>query len=190
MNSNLEINPRASSNFAVADIRMAPGAKLQIGSGVVTERKRAALSIVLGENAEVLIGAGSWLRTELQHLRIEAGPNAQIRIGDEAFLNGCQLFAKQRIELGRRVWVGTGSRIFDSDRHDFDADHPEKIESVAIGDFTWVASDVSVLRGSRVGTHCVVGTRSLVKGEIPDHSLAFGVPAEVKGEVGDRSQCT
>jgi acetyltransferase-like isoleucine patch superfamily enzyme len=51
-----------------------------------------------------------------------------------------------------------------------------------------VAADVTVLKGVRIGSHCIVGTRSLVTRDVPDHSLAFGSPATVRGKVGDRSK--
>jgi acetyltransferase-like isoleucine patch superfamily enzyme len=45
-----------------------------------------------------------------------------------------------------------------------------------------------VLKGVTIGEHSVVGTRSLVLSDVPPHTLAFGVPAEPRGAVGDRSQ--
>jgi maltose O-acetyltransferase len=84
--------------------------------------------------------------------------------------------------------VGLGSRVFDSDQHDLDVQRPERIEPVAIGDHAWIASDVTVLRGVSIGAHAVIGTRSLVTSDVPPHGLAFGVPARVRGVVGDRSR--
>ena len=92
------------------------------------------------------------------------------------------------MRLGHRAWVGLGSRVFDSDQHDLDAARPERSERVAIGDHVWIASDVTVLRGVRIGAHAVVGSRSLVTSDVPPHALAYGVPARVRGVVGDRSK--
>jgi len=47
---------------------------------------------------------------------------------------------------------------------------------------------VTVLRGVRIGSHAVIGARSLVTRDVPDHALVHGVPARVRGTVGDRSQ--
>ena len=47
--------------------------------------------------------------------------------------------------------MGLGSRVFDSDQHDFDAERPEVIAPVEIGDYTWIAADVTVLKGVRIG---------------------------------------
>jgi acetyltransferase-like isoleucine patch superfamily enzyme len=184
----LEVDPTASSNLAHAHYALGPGARLRIGPGVVTERNPRLLWFSLGAGARVEIGARSWLRTELGPVHIVAFDGATLSLGPESFLNGCHLSAKRSLTLGRRAWVGPGSRVFDSDQHDFDAEHPEVTAPVVIGDYVWVASDVTVLRGVTIGEHSVIGARSLVTGDIPPHSLAFGSPARVRGSVGDRSQ--
>ncbi len=184
----LEIDPSASSNLAHARYALGPGARLSIGPGVVTERNRGALCFSLGPGAQVEIGAGVWLRTELGPVHIVAFEGARMRLGPEVFLNGCHLSAKRELTLGRRAWVGPGSRVFDSDQHDFDADREELAEPVSIGEHVWIASDVTVLKGVSIGEHSVIGTRSLVTRDVPPHSLAYGQPATVRGRVGDRSR--
>jgi len=183
----LEIHPAASSNLAAARYELAEGARLRIGAGVVTERLAGALHFSLGPGAEVSIGADSWLRSEIGPIHIVAFEGARIEIGPEGFLNGCHLSAKSELRCGRRAWIGTGSRIFDSDQHDLDSDHPEVTQPVTIGACVWIASDVTVLRGVTIGDHSVIGARSLVTCDIPPHTLAFGQPATPKGVVGDRS---
>jgi acetyltransferase-like isoleucine patch superfamily enzyme len=184
----LEVHPSASSNFAVARYALAPGARLRIGPGAVTDRVPGALLFSLEAGAEIEIGEGAWLRTEVEPLRIVAAAGARITIGADALLNGCHLSAKREITLGRRVWIGFGSRILDSDQHDLDAQRRERAQPVHVGDYTWIAADVTVLRGVRIGAHCVIGARSLVTRDLPDHALAFGHPAQPRGVVGDRSR--
>lgn len=184
----LEVHPQASSNFAAARYDLAPGARLRIGRGAVTERLAGKLHFFLGPGAVVEIGERVWLRTELGEVHVIAFEGAHIRLEDDAFLNGCHVSAKRSVVFGRRAWLGPGSRVFDSDQHDFDAEHPERSEPVVLGDHCWVASDVTVLRGVEIGAHCVVGSRSLVTRSIPPHSVAYGIPARVHGPVGDRSK--
>lgn len=184
----LRVDPRAGSNFAAAEYSLAPGARLRIEAGAATERRAGALRFVLGAGAEVTVGERSWLRTDLGPVTIVAFDNARITLGPDSFLNGAHLSAKQEVHLGRRAWIGPGSKVFDSDQHDFDADRPEQSEPVVIGDHCWIASDVTVLRGVEIGEHCVIGTRSLVTSSIPPHTLAYGVPAREHGSVGDRSK--
>jgi acetyltransferase-like isoleucine patch superfamily enzyme len=183
----LEIDPTASPNLWTARFNLAPGARLRIGPRVTTERKFGGVSFFLEEGAEIEIEQDTWLRTELGTVILVAFAGGRLRIGPDCLLNGCHLSAKSEVTLGRRVWVGPGSRVFDSDQHDLDADHPEVPDPVQIDDHAWVSSDVTVLKGVRIGAHSVVGARSLVTREIPEHTLVYGVPARPHGTVGDRT---
>ncbi len=48
-----------------------------------------------------------------------------------------------------------------------------------IGPDTWIATKVTILRGTTVGRGCVLGSHAVVKGHIPDFSIAVGAPAKV-----------
>jgi acetyltransferase-like isoleucine patch superfamily enzyme len=50
---------------------------------------------------------------------------------------------------------------------------------VRIGPDTWIATKVTILRNTTVGRGCVLGSHAVVKGEIPDFSIAVGAPAKV-----------
>lgn len=183
----LEIHPTASSALAVARFQLGPGARLLIGPDVAAERTPDGVRFLIDAGAHVEIGAGTWLRSDLGPVVIAAFEGARLTLGPECFLNGCHLSCKERVTLGRRAWIGPGSRVFDADQHDFDADHPERRAPVTIGDHVWVASDVTVLRGVTIGEHAVVGSRSVVTKDVPPHRVAVGSPATLRGEVGDRS---
>lgn len=183
----LEIHAGASTNLAAARFLLEPGARVVLRAGVAADRTPGGLVVIAGPGALVDVGEGAWLRGELAPVRLVAFAGAELRVGAGAFLNGCHVSAKRRVVLGRRAFVGPGARVFDADQHDLDADRPERVEPVEVGDHAWIAADVTLLRGARVGAHCVIGARSLVTGVVPDHSLAFGVPARVRGPVGDRS---
>jgi acetyltransferase-like isoleucine patch superfamily enzyme len=184
----LAIDVDASTNLASSHFELAPGARLVIGPRVHTERRAGGVHIAVAAGASVEIGAGTWLRSDLGAVRLFAFPGARIRIGRDGFLNGCHLSCKSSLEIGERVWIGPGSRVFDADQHDLDADRRERIAPVVIGDHCWIAADATILRGVEVGEQCVVGTRSLVTASLPPHSLAYGQPAQVRGTIGDRSR--
>ncbi len=187
VHAGLRVHPDAHAAFAVARYNLAPGARLIIGPGAATERIPGALSFVLYPDAEVRIEAGAWLRTEVGPVVISAWPGARIRIGPEAFLNACTLSAKQSLEIGRRTLVGAGVRIYDADQHDFDAEHPERVSPVSIGECAWLCSGATVLCGVSIGAHAVVGAHALVNSDVPAHTFVGGVPARSLGPVGDRS---
>ena len=154
----------------------------------MTERRPGALRFLLGPGAHVEVGSGTWLRTDLGPVVLACFEGARLSLGPESFLNAAHLSAKRSLSLGRRAWVGPGSRVFDSDQHDFDADRPEQSAPVVIGDCVWIASDCTVLKGVTIGAHAVVGARSVVTRDVPPYTLVFGQPAQPRGRVGDRSR--
>jgi acetyltransferase-like isoleucine patch superfamily enzyme len=185
-NPGVEIDPAASTNFAVARLDVEPGGRLRIAAGAVTERAAGGLRIWVGEGAELEIAEDTWLRVETGPLALFVFPGARLSIGRDSILSACSITAKAKITLGCQVWVGPGSQIYDCE-HALDLDRGERLAPVRVGDYSWIATDVTVLRGVAIGAHSVVGARSLVSRSIPDHSLAFGTPAVVRGTVGDRT---
>jgi acetyltransferase-like isoleucine patch superfamily enzyme len=182
----LSIHPSASTNLAVARFELAPGAELHIGPNVVSERRPGEVCFHIEGGARVEVGESTWLRCEVEKVRLVAFEAARLTIGRECFLNGCQLSAKERVDVGEGAMVGPGTRVYDSDQHPLDDETPEKSAAVRIGEFVWVASDVTVTRGSEIGAHSVIGTRALVAGRIEPHTLAYGVPAQARGTIGKR----
>ena len=183
-----EVHPAASSALGTGTFHLYDGAKVRFASGVVTERRFDGLRVSVREDAELDIAENVWLRSDLGPVLLYVYPGARLEIGADSFLNGCMVSAKARVTLGRGVWLGPGTRVFDADQHDLDEVTPERREPVEIGDHAWVAADVAVMRGVSIGAHSVVGARSVVTSDIPPHSLAFGSPARVRGSVGDRSR--
>ncbi|MGN0814124.1 MAG: sugar O-acetyltransferase [Candidatus Coproplasma sp.] len=47
---------------------------------------------------------------------------------------------------------------------------------VTIGNNCWIAGNVTICAGAKIGDGCVIGAGSVVTGEIPQNSLAYGNP--------------
>lgn len=186
----LRIDPRASTNLASARFDLAPDAELVIGPGVVTERIRDGVRFVIGSGASVVVEEGVWLRSDIAPVFLRAAEGARITIGMQSQLSACMLTAKKEVSVGRNVLIGMGTRIFDSDQHPVDVDHPEVALPVHVEDDAWIAADVTILRGVTVGNGSIVGTRSLVRTSVEPHTVVSGVPAKHYGKVGDRSGLT
>jgi acetyltransferase-like isoleucine patch superfamily enzyme len=183
----LEIHPSATPAFACARYVIEAGGRLRIGAGAATERRPGALSFVVHAGGEIVIEAGAWLRTEVSPVVLVAFPGGRLVVGERVLLNGCTVSAKREVVLEAHAMVGPGSRIYDSDQHDLDAERKEVVAPVRVGPYAWVSSDVTVMRGVTIGAHAVVGARSLVTRDVPPHTLAYGTPAEPRGSVGDRT---
>jgi lipopolysaccharide O-acetyltransferase len=100
----------------------------------------------------------------------------------------CMISASESIVIEDDVIIGAFSSVIDSD-HTFAEGRPNVMhnsvaaEAIHIGRGTWLAERVAVLRGSSIGRCCIVGANSVVRGELPDYSIAAGAPARIIGEV-------
>ena len=50
---------------------------------------------------------------------------------------------------------------------------------VFIGDDVWIGDKVLILPGVKIGTGCIIAAGAVVTKDIPDYSVAAGVPAKV-----------
>ena len=55
----------------------------------------------------------------------------------------------------------------------------EKVGCIEIGDNVFVGAGTTVLYNVRIGSNVIIGANSLVNKDIPDNSVAAGVPAKV-----------
>jgi acetyltransferase-like isoleucine patch superfamily enzyme len=117
-----------------------------------------------------------------EHICCKSG---RIKIGENAWVNRmCGIFAnKGTIEIGNNVLIGPGIH---TGQHNFErTDVPIKVQGgtekpIIIEDDVWIGSNCTIVGGTRIGAHSVIGAQSLVKGDIPPYSVAYGVPCRVK----------
>jgi acetyltransferase-like isoleucine patch superfamily enzyme len=117
-------------------------------------------------------------------VQIVIGATASLLLGGRKSSTGSGITCDSRIIVGREVSVGYdsiiawGVVISDSDWHAMNG--IVRQSRVTIGNHVWIAHDVSVLRGARIGNGCVIGAKSLVQDqEFSDGLLVAGVPARV-----------
>lgn len=55
----------------------------------------------------------------------------------------------------------------------------DKFERVAIGDNCHISMGTTIMPGVVIGKNCVIGTGAIVTKDVPDDSVAVGVPARV-----------
>ena len=108
-----------------------------------------------------------------------------MKIGDKTVF-GCNNVVNSYLdlEIGGSTLVADWCYICDFDHKMDDITLPIKDQGIVkgpvrIGPDTWVATKVTVLRNTIVGRGCVLGAHAVVKGEIPDYSIAVGAPAKV-----------
>lgn len=136
--------------------------------------------------AHSLILPGTWLSVESQAWD---RPAPALSIGDRVGIRPyCMISAADRVVIEDDVIIAAFSSVIDSD-HTFALGRPNVMHNplatapIRIGRGTWIAERVAVLRGADIGRCCIIGANSVVKGTIPDYSIAVGAPARVVGEV-------
>ena len=133
----------------------------------------------------VLMLHGIWLSVERAAWDL---PAPVIQIGDLAgFRPYVTISAAESITIEDHVIVSAFTSIIDSD-HVHSPDYPNimyagslSTSPIRIGEGTWIGERCAILRGSNIGKKCTIGANSVVRGHIPDYSVAVGAPARVVG---------
>jgi acetyltransferase-like isoleucine patch superfamily enzyme len=136
----------------------------------------ASTQIRLGESAVmrcdgiVQLGPG---------VRVTVGPRARLVIGDGTYVTCDSLIiAASSVRIGAACAISWGVQILDTNFHK-PAGDPTGAEAVEIGDHVWIASNVTILKGIRVGSGSIVASGAAVTKDVPPRSLVAGVPARI-----------
>jgi acetyltransferase-like isoleucine patch superfamily enzyme len=73
--------------------------------------------------------------------------------------------------------VGGGHEFEDADKAVLE--QPRSSRGIVLGDNVWLGAGAKVLDGVCIGSHVVVGAGAVVTHDLPDGSVAAGVPARI-----------
>ena len=162
-----------------------------LGDGVVFER---GVLVFHPENIEigrdVYIGHGAILKAYHKNKMI---------IGEGTWIGQqCFLHSAGGITIGRNVGIGPGVKILTSVHAEEGIDRPilhSRIEfaPVVIGDDSDIGVGAIILPGVAVGRGVQVAAGAVVSRDLPDYSVAAGVPARIlrnRRDVGDNDDDT
>jgi acetyltransferase-like isoleucine patch superfamily enzyme len=118
-----------------------------------------------------------------------AGGSGDVVIGRGTVINaGCVLYIGNGIRIGRNVLIAanctfapTNHEFADPDRLIRDQGFQPGRGGILIGDDVWIGANTVLADGAVVGAGSVIGAASLVRSELPEFCIAFGVPAQVRG---------
>ena len=90
-----------------------------------------------------------------------------------AFNRNCIIICRKSITIGDNVIFGPNVTIYDHDHvfTDSGIQPGYKHGEVIIDRGCWIAAGVTILRNTHIGEGCVIGAGTVVKGNIPPHSL-------------------
>ena len=128
--------------------------------------------IKITENGKVYFGENL---TTFNNVHLSA-VGGKLEIGDNVFFNrNCIVVCREGIKIGDGCVCGPNVCIYDHD-HQFGYEgigSDYKTSQVSIGDNCWIGANSVILRGTHIGDHSVIGAGTVVKGDIPPHSIVY-----------------
>jgi acetyltransferase-like isoleucine patch superfamily enzyme len=116
---------------------------------------------------------------------------AGIIIGDNVGLSGCTITARNRIEIGSDVLIGSGVVVTDNDAHPIKPENRRfsnniKSAPVLIGDNVFIGARSLILKGVSIGDNSAIAAGSIVVKDVLPYEIVAGNPAKVIGDCRDK----
>ena len=119
----------------------------------------------------------------------------ELTIGDHCWIGPhCLIDASGGVEIGEGVQISSLNAVLSHSSHVsirllgrqfISTPTPQRTgfirDPVVNGAFSFVGSGAIILPGTKIGKGCVIGAGSVVRGEIPDHSVVLGNPGKIVG---------
>ncbi len=110
-----------------------------------------------------------------------------ITIGKNVFINACCKFQDQGgITIGDGVLIGHNVTLATLNHEE----NPKKRQyiypkPIKIGNDVWIGSNATILAGVTIGDGAIIGANAVVTRDVPDNTIAAGVPARIIRKVKD-----
>ena len=133
---------------------------------------------------KVIIGDGTTVERDVQLTAF----GGAITIGNGCLIRrGAHITSVESITIGDGLLTGTNVLITDNSHGNADNLNLPPRERpvtgrgpVVIGKNVWLGNNVCVMPGVTIGDGAVIGANSIVTHDVPENSIAAGVPAKVK----------
>jgi len=155
--------------------RIAIGRNCLIGDACLLDAKGENGGICIGDNVQ--IARNTLLRSK----------EGSIWIGNNTTVSSfCHISSvATRVSIGENVIIASYCYIIGGGGYGFDRvdiaikDQARFGKGIVIEDDIWLGAGVYVIDGTKIGTGSVIGAGSVVTHDIPEYSVAVGVPARV-----------
>ena len=108
-----------------------------------------------------------------------------IEIGDDCSINPfCVLYGHGGLKIGNGVRMAAHTVVIPANHSFTDVNtpiwrQPETRSGIIIEDDVWIGAGCKILDGVRIGRGCVIGAGAVVTSNLPEFSIAVGMPARV-----------
>jgi len=141
-------------------------------------------TVVVGDRARLL---GATIIIRGNGCRLTIGPSCKINARIELFGDGCHVAIGERTTItesfiGRDCMIGRGSDLRTGDSHVIINAQGQRLnpaQNISLSDHVWLGQGAFILKGTRIGTHTIIGAQAVAKGDIPAHCIVAGVPGRI-----------
>ncbi|SDX67133.1 acyltransferase [Halobellus clavatus] len=101
-----------------------------------------------------------------------------ISVGDNVVIHDdVHLDDRGKLTIGDRASISDDVHLYSHDHDVVDQTEVANYHTI-VGEDARVTYDAMVRAGCRIGENAIVGARSVVQGDVPDHHIAAGIPAK------------
>jgi acetyltransferase-like isoleucine patch superfamily enzyme len=139
------------------------------------------VKLEIGRDATLHLGRWSWLGHGTK-IRVHEG---EVRVGAKTVIGQeCTISAFQHVAIGRECIVADRVMLIDFDHGVVEVERPIRLQGiykrdVNVGHNVWMGYGVCVLRGATVGNNAIIGTSSVVTGDVRANAVVAGAPARL-----------
>ena len=132
-------------------------------------------SLKIGGGHTIIANTTIWLQ----------GNNCTIQIGEDFTMEGGAISVTEngKIHIGNDCMFSFGIDIRNGDSHsifDLNGNRINKAKDIIIGDHVWLGAGVSILKGVKISSNSIIGTKSLVTKNLESpYSIYAGNPAQI-----------
>lgn len=152
--------------------------KLEIGKSWI--RKSISPSVLqLCENSRIIVNGNFQI---YEGAKIFVGDSASLDLGRGYINNNAGLICFENIQIGNDVVISGNVIIIDTDGHVIKEHGFTKTKPIKIGNHVWIGLNSIILKGVKIGDGAIIAAGSVVNRDIPENTLAGGVPAKILKE--------
>lgn len=156
--------------------------KIRIGDDVVVD-DNCLLDAKGDANQGISIGKGVFLGRNT----ILSCKNGDIEMGEAANLGfNCEVFSASKVTIGANALFAAYCYVIGGDHDRSDAALPVSQQrrtsaGVRVGAGVWMGAGAKVMDGVSIGDDAIIGAGAVVRADVPDRSVAVGIPAKIVG---------